>query len=167
MNPWNFFVSNFIDLLNFQFYFDCLQVQPYEDTKKLEKLMMALQEKYKDVLYSPLQIGDVQQGKIYASKHVDGIWYRWARIYLKKWGYVVNVSHFQDERNKSDQCQFDFGVLLRFRILRYSKSAATGTFGSRIYGIAVPSDSRKVGGDKTQTDEMDNGRLHVFPEFSL
>ncbi|GJQ79843.1 hypothetical protein Trydic_g23305 [Trypoxylus dichotomus] len=58
VNPWNFFV------------------QPYECYSKLTKLMTALQEAYKQVIHSPLQIEDIQPGKIYASKHEDGKWYR-------------------------------------------------------------------------------------------
>lgn len=58
VNPWNFFV------------------QPYSHSKQLNELMTKLQKRYVNVQYSPLQIDDIQHGKIYASKHIDGKWYR-------------------------------------------------------------------------------------------
>lgn len=58
VNPWNFFI------------------QPLATQRDLHKLMLKLQETYKDKLYSPLQKDDIIPGKIYASKHDDGNWYR-------------------------------------------------------------------------------------------
>ncbi|KAF2897167.1 hypothetical protein ILUMI_09011 [Ignelater luminosus] len=58
VNPYNFFI------------------QPYESHEKLKQVMIALQERYKDSQHSPLHIEDIQPGRIYASKHEDGVWYR-------------------------------------------------------------------------------------------
>ncbi|KAJ8916640.1 hypothetical protein NQ315_000285 [Exocentrus adspersus] len=58
VNPYNFFV------------------QPLESHKTLYKMMKALQERYKDVMYSPLQVDQIVPGNIYASKFDDGCWYR-------------------------------------------------------------------------------------------
>ena len=51
-------------------------VQPYESQKKLNQLMLDLQECYKDIQKSPVQMSDIVAGKIYASKHTDNKWYR-------------------------------------------------------------------------------------------
>lgn len=58
VNPWNFFI------------------QPLETQRDLHQLMLKLQDTYKDKQYSPLQKDDIVPGKIYASKHEDGNWYR-------------------------------------------------------------------------------------------
>ncbi|CAH1996525.1 unnamed protein product [Acanthoscelides obtectus] len=62
VNPYNFFV------------------QPFESQDKLNKMMEKLQERYKDVVYSPLQIDQIIPGNIYASKFDDGHWYRTTAI---------------------------------------------------------------------------------------
>lgn len=51
-------------------------MQPYESKEKLDRLMAALQERYKGAPYTPPQIDEIQPGKIYASRHVDNLWYR-------------------------------------------------------------------------------------------
>ncbi|CAG9821429.1 unnamed protein product [Phaedon cochleariae] len=58
VNPYNFFV------------------QPLESRQKLHRMMERLQERYKDVLYSPLLVDQIVPGNIYASKFEDGNWYR-------------------------------------------------------------------------------------------
>ncbi|KAL3271551.1 hypothetical protein HHI36_022028 [Cryptolaemus montrouzieri] len=58
VNPWNFFV------------------QPYASRDKLNEMMTALQKRYNNATYSPLQINMILPGQIYATKHSDGIWYR-------------------------------------------------------------------------------------------
>nr|CAI5823977.1 unnamed protein product [Callosobruchus analis] len=62
VNPYNFFV------------------QPFESQNKLNSMMEKLQERYKDVLYSPLTIDQIVPGNIYASKFDDGHWYRTTAI---------------------------------------------------------------------------------------
>nr|CAH7723418.1 unnamed protein product [Callosobruchus chinensis] len=62
VNPYNFFV------------------QPFESQEKLNSMMEKLQERYKDVLYSPLTIDQIIPGNIYASKYDDGHWYRTTAI---------------------------------------------------------------------------------------
>lgn len=75
VNPWNFFVSFvFFFCLNCLIWF--LKVQPLETLEELTQLMKDMQEWYKDYQFSPLQIHDIIPGKIYASKHEDGLWYR-------------------------------------------------------------------------------------------
>lgn len=81
------------------------QVQPYATHDKLSKLMSALQERYKDVVYSPLQIDDIKPGKIYASKHEDGWWYRTSvikvihagsiSVFYCDYGYYANLTRQQ------------------------------------------------------------------------
>ncbi|XP_074027084.1 tudor domain-containing protein 7 tapas isoform X2 [Leptinotarsa decemlineata] len=51
-------------------------VQPLESQSKLHQLMEQLQERYKEVLYSPLSTDQIIPGNIYASKFDDGNWYR-------------------------------------------------------------------------------------------
>ncbi|KAF5301058.1 hypothetical protein FQA39_LY10877 [Lamprigera yunnana] len=80
-------------------------VQPYHSQPDLNKLMTALQERYKDVQYSPLQISDVFPGKIYASKHDDGKWYRTSvikvintgsiSVFYCDFGYYTNLAVYQ------------------------------------------------------------------------
>lgn len=43
---------------------------------ELTALMADMQEYYKDLQFSPVPIEDIVPGKIYASKHEDGKWYR-------------------------------------------------------------------------------------------
>ncbi|KAJ8954659.1 hypothetical protein NQ314_007059 [Rhamnusium bicolor] len=66
VNPYNFFV------------------QPLESRTKLHRMMEQLQERYKDVLYSPLIVDQIEPGNIYASKHEDGYWYRTSVIKISK-----------------------------------------------------------------------------------
>lgn len=80
-------------------------MQPYESNEKLDRLMSALQEKYKQPLYSPPQIEDIQPGKIYASKHVDNLWYRTSvikvihagsiSVFYCDFGYYANLTQQQ------------------------------------------------------------------------
>ncbi|KAK9876258.1 hypothetical protein WA026_012557 [Henosepilachna vigintioctopunctata] len=58
VNPWNFFV------------------QPYISENKLNQLMDALQKRYMNATFTPLQIDMILPGQIYATKHTDGILYR-------------------------------------------------------------------------------------------
>nr|XP_022902802.1 tudor domain-containing protein 7 isoform X1 [Onthophagus taurus] len=58
VNPWNFFV------------------QPYSSKLKLDEMMQNIQAEYEKANFSPLQLDDVNPGKIYASKFEDGKWYR-------------------------------------------------------------------------------------------
>lgn len=51
-------------------------MQPYQSKEKLDRLMVALQERYKGTPYTPPQIDEIQPGKIYASRHTNGGWYR-------------------------------------------------------------------------------------------
>lgn len=51
-------------------------MQPYESNERLDRLMSALQARYKSGNGTPPQIDDIQPGKIYVSKHVDNLWYR-------------------------------------------------------------------------------------------
>ncbi|XP_018566265.1 tudor domain-containing protein 7 isoform X2 [Anoplophora glabripennis] len=84
VNPYNFFV------------------QPFASRSKLYKMMKALQERYKDVTYSPLQIDQIVPGNIYASKHEDGFWYRTSvlkvihsgsiSVYFCDFGYYANLT---------------------------------------------------------------------------
>lgn len=77
-------------------------VQPYESQSRLNKLMVMLQERYKDVQYSPIQITDICPGKIYASRHKDGKWYRTSvikvihsgsiSVFYCDFGYYGNLS---------------------------------------------------------------------------
>jgi hypothetical protein len=52
------------------------QVQPLDSFNHLTALMQDMQENYKEMQFSPMQIDDIVPGKIYASKHEDGLWYR-------------------------------------------------------------------------------------------
>lgn len=45
--------------------------------------MAELQKAYANVQYSPLQIEDIQHGKIYASRH-NGKWYRQVSFIKRK-----------------------------------------------------------------------------------
>ncbi|XP_973071.2 tudor domain-containing protein 7 isoform X1 [Tribolium castaneum] len=58
VNPWNFFV------------------QPLDSFARLKALMNEMQEHYKDTHFSPMPLEEIIPGKIYASKHEDGQWYR-------------------------------------------------------------------------------------------
>ncbi|XP_044261452.1 tudor domain-containing protein 7-like isoform X2 [Tribolium madens] len=58
VNPWNFFV------------------QPLDSFARLKSMMDEMQEHYKDIQFSPMALEDIVPGKIYASKHDDGQWYR-------------------------------------------------------------------------------------------
>ncbi|KAF5284655.1 hypothetical protein FQR65_LT13486 [Abscondita terminalis] len=77
-------------------------VQPYESRQQLNNLMHALQERYKDIRYSPISISDVSPGKIYTSRHKDGKWYRTSvikvihsgsiSVFYCDFGYYGNLS---------------------------------------------------------------------------
>lgn len=83
-----------------------LQVQPYDWHEKLSKLMSTLQLRYgKSLHYSPLAITDVLPGRIYASKHEDGMWYRTSvikvihsgsiSVFYCDYGYYANLTLHQ------------------------------------------------------------------------
>lgn len=67
--------------------------------------MAALQERYKDAPYAPPQIEDIQPGKIYASKHIDNLWYRTSvikvihagsiSVFYCDFGYYANLTRQQ------------------------------------------------------------------------
>ncbi|XP_057667390.1 tudor domain-containing protein 7 isoform X1 [Diorhabda carinulata] len=84
VNPYNFFI------------------QPLESRPKLHKMMQQLQERYKEVLYSPLTIDQITPGNIYASKFDDGNWYRTSvikvindgsiSVFYCDFGYYANLT---------------------------------------------------------------------------
>ncbi|XP_063926404.1 tudor domain-containing protein 7 isoform X2 [Zophobas morio] len=84
VNPWNFFV------------------QPLDSFNELTALMADMQEYYKDLQFSPVPIEDIVPGKIYASKHEDGKWYRTSvlkvihsgsiSVFYCDFGYYTNLT---------------------------------------------------------------------------
>ncbi|KAG5886984.1 hypothetical protein JTB14_024203 [Gonioctena quinquepunctata] len=84
VNPYNFFV------------------QPLESKSKLHQMMEGLQERYKEVMYSPLIVDQIIPGNIYASKFEDGNWYRTSvikvihsgsiSVFYCDYGYYANLT---------------------------------------------------------------------------
>ncbi|KAB0791266.1 hypothetical protein PPYR_03066 [Photinus pyralis] len=76
-------------------------VQPYNDVQKLNALMVEMQEAFKNVRTSTLQIGDILPGKVYASMYTDGKWYRTSvikvihpssiSVFYSDFGYYGNI----------------------------------------------------------------------------
>lgn len=77
-------------------------MQPHSTGKQLIKLMASLQEAYSNIQFSPLQIDNVLPGKIYASRHTDGKWYRTSvikvihsgsiSVFYCDFGYYANLT---------------------------------------------------------------------------
>lgn len=97
VSPWNFFV------------------QPYRSASELSRLMERLQTRYGGGGTGPVQpvhMDDVVPGKIYASRHEDGVWYRTSvikiihsgsiSVFYCDFGYYANLTvkqlvHLDDE----------------------------------------------------------------------
>jgi hypothetical protein len=77
-------------------------VQPLDSFNHLTALMQDMQENYKEMQFSPMQIDDIVPGKIYASKHEDGLWYRTSvlkvihsgsiSVFYCDFGYYTNLA---------------------------------------------------------------------------
>ena len=53
------------------------QVQPYQESSELERLMSSMKEFYNDPKKSyPLTLEDLNKDQFFAARHTDSLWYR-------------------------------------------------------------------------------------------